>query len=67
VLPGSAAARAGVRYGDIVVRVNGIATRTLHEFLSAREANTDGIQFDVFREGELLCLNLSLASHASLS
>ena len=62
VLPGSAAARAGVRYGDVVVRVNGIQTRTLDDFLSARDESLEQVEFDVFREGELLRLNIRLAS-----
>jgi S1-C subfamily serine protease len=67
VLPGSAAARAGVRYGDIVLRVNGIETRTLREFVSAREVQPDRVRFDVFREGQLLELCVQLASGSPLS
>lgn len=66
VLPGSAAARAGVRYGDIVLRVNGIETRTLVEFISARESTGGNVVFDVFRNGELLRLNIELASGRAL-
>jgi len=67
VLPGSVAARAGVRYGDIVVRVNGVETRTLHDFLCAREASAERVVFDVLREGELVRLNLCLASRSAAS
>src|SRR5689334_16642673 len=36
-LPGSTAAEAGVRYGDIVIGVNGVPTPTIDEYLEARK------------------------------
>lgn len=51
VLPGSAAHRAGLRYGDIVVRVNGTPTRSFIEFLTASDVRDGRLAFDVVRDG----------------
>jgi S1-C subfamily serine protease len=53
-LPGSTAAEAGVRYGDIVVSVNGMPTPTVVEYLEARKLRTDGFDLVLFRDGEEL-------------
>jgi S1-C subfamily serine protease len=55
-LPGSTAAEAGVRYGDIVVAVNGVETPTLVEYLDARKLREDGFELRVFRAGTELTL-----------
>ena len=39
-LPGSTAAEAGVRYGDIVLGVNGMPTPGIDEYLAARKLLT---------------------------
>ena len=59
VLPDSAAALAGVRFGDIIVRVNGVATPTFEAFLDAGEAHLSHLEFEVFRNGRLVRLPLS--------
>ena len=59
VLPGSPAARAGLQYGDIVLRVNGIQTETFVEFLRAHEGGQRSLELDVFRNGTNLTLSLS--------
>jgi len=51
-LPGSTSAEAGVRYGDIVVSVNGVPTPTINEYLEARKLRTDGYELVLFRAGE---------------
>lgn len=51
-LPGSTAAEAGVRYGDIVLRVNGMETPTIVEYLTARKLRSDGFTLVLFRAGE---------------
>jgi len=51
-LPGSTAAEAGVRYGDIVLSVNGVATPTITENLEARKLRSDGFDLVLFRDGE---------------
>ncbi len=55
-LPGSSAAEAGVRYGDIVLEVNGMLTPGINEYLSARALRKDGISLRLFRNGHELSL-----------
>lgn len=55
-LPGSTAAQAGVRYGDIVLAVNGVRTPSVAEYLEGRKLRTDGYELLLFREGEELTL-----------
>ena len=60
VLPGSAAHRAGMRYGDIVIRVNGIETPNFAQYLRAQGAPRERIEFEVLRHGVLLQLDVEL-------
>jgi S1-C subfamily serine protease len=55
-LPGSTAAEAGVRYGDIVIEVNGIRTPSIDEYLTARALRTDGLELRIFRAGAELTM-----------
>jgi S1-C subfamily serine protease len=55
-LPGSTAAEAGVRYGDIVVAVNGVPTPGIDAYLEARKLRSDGFELKLFRSGEELTL-----------
>ena len=50
-LPGSTAAEAGVRYGDIVLSVNGVPTPGIDEDLQARKLRSDGFELRLFRAG----------------
>lgn len=59
VFPESGAALAGVRFGDIILRVNGVATPTFEEFLAAGEAHLAHLEFEVFRNGKMLTLTSS--------
>ena len=65
VFPDSAAAIAGVRFGDIIVSVNGTATPTFEDFLSAGEAHLAHLTFEVFRNGELVSLSCNAHANAS--
>jgi len=65
VFPESAAAMAGVRFGDIIVSVNGTATPTFEEFLAAGEANIANIVFGVFRNGKMMSLTCDGMADAS--
>jgi S1-C subfamily serine protease len=53
-LPGSTAAEAGVRYGDIVLGVNGMPTPGIDEYLEARKLRSDGYELRLFRDGQEL-------------
>lgn len=57
VFPESDAAQAGVRFGDIILRVNGVATPTFETFLEAGEQHLGDLEFEVFRNGQLLRLH----------
>jgi S1-C subfamily serine protease len=56
----SGAAQAGVRFGDIILRVNGKPTPTFQHFLAAGEKHLTNLQFEVFRDGKLLRLTSAL-------
>lgn len=50
-LPGSPAARAGVRYGDVLLSVNGVRTRTATHYIEAKALRSGGMEVTVFRSG----------------
>lgn len=58
-LPGTPAARAGVRYGDILLSVNGKRVRTVNDYVEAKNLRTDGMDVIVFRSGEERIIALS--------
>jgi len=53
----SGAAAAGVRFGDIILRVNGKETPTFEHFLEVGEAHMAHLEFEVFRNGKTLRLS----------
>jgi C-terminal processing protease CtpA/Prc len=59
-LPRSSAEQAGVRYGDIVLSVNGVRTHDLDEYLAARALREDGLVLNVLRAGRELSLYVEL-------
>ncbi len=50
-LSGTPAARAGIRYGDVLLSVNGMRTRTVLDYVEAKALRTDGMDIVVFRTG----------------
>ncbi len=50
-LSGTPAARAGIRYGDILISVNGVRTRTIQDYVDAKALRAEGMDVVVFRSG----------------
>jgi S1-C subfamily serine protease len=59
-LPGSHAARAGLRFGDVLLSVDGTPTRTWVDYLKAREHSGDSIRVRLFRDGLELEVDIPL-------
>ena len=59
--PGSPAAVAGVRYGDILLTVNGVKTPDWTAFIEARSLDKHVMRIELFREGETLHLEFELS------
>jgi S1-C subfamily serine protease len=60
-LPGGPAAEAGVRYGDVLVSVNGAPTPTLEDYLRALEASDGTPLLRLFRDGTYYEIRLRLS------
>lgn len=56
VARGSSAQHAGVRFGDIILSVNGVPTPTFKAFLRAGRAHLASLEFKVFRSGKVVVL-----------
>jgi S1-C subfamily serine protease len=50
-LEGSPAARAGLRYGDVVLAINGMPTASWADFFQARRRSADCVTAKIFRHG----------------
>ncbi len=57
-LKGSPSAEAGVRYGDILLVVNGMRTPSIDDYLAARKLRTDGVELLILRDGREMTLYL---------
>src|SRR5262245_39451629 len=60
--PGSPAAMAGVRYGDILMTVNAMPTPDWAPYIEARSRSRGRMRIEVFRAGETLVFELALAT-----
>lgn len=58
-LGGTSAARAGLRYGDVLLEVNGRRTKSIAEYIEAKDLREGGMSVVVFRGGAQIALDLS--------
>jgi len=55
-LEGTPAGEAGIRYGDVLLYVNGVRTRTFGDYFEGKALRQEGMQVVVFRDGAELSL-----------
>jgi S1-C subfamily serine protease len=65
-LPGSPAAQAGVRYGDVLLSVDGQSTPTWDAYLAARAHSGKSIRLKLFRDGRQFEVDVTLNPDAHL-
>jgi len=65
-LPGTPAAQAGIRYGDILLFVNGRATRSFGDFVEAKALRADGMHVVLFRAGQEHPITLEYQSNRGI-
>lgn len=63
-LDGSPASEAGVRYGDVLLSIDGVPTPTWDAFIEVRAHCTDEMSVRLFREGAELDLTVPLRKTA---
>lgn len=63
---GSPAASAGVRYGDIVLAVNGMKTPDWAAFIEARSRDRSKMRLELFRDGSQVELEIELVQSEPL-
>lgn len=59
-LAGSPADLAGIRYGDVLLAVDNVPTRTVDDYLAARRQSGASIRVRLFRAGAEIELELAL-------
>lgn len=65
-LPGSPAERAGVRYGDVLLSVDGHATPSWDAYLAARQVSGSSLVLRLFRDGRELEVEVPLQGGSRL-
>jgi len=63
-LAGSPAARAGIRYGDVLLSVNGRRVKNVLDYVEAKGLRNDGMDIVVFRSGTETIESLSYDENA---
>lgn len=66
-LPGSPADRAGVRYGDVLLGVDGYDTPSWDAYLAARENSGPKIRLRLFRDGSEFEIEIALETRKGLT
>lgn len=66
-LPGSLGRNAGLRYGDVVLSVNGQRTYDAAAYLAARRLRSDGMTLVVFRDGATRTVDLQFEPNTEAS
>lgn len=61
-LPGTPAARNGLRYGDILIKVNDVRTEKVTDFFRARALDGEHMRVEYVRDGKHFTLTLPLAN-----
>ncbi|NLE84966.1 MAG: PDZ domain-containing protein [Myxococcales bacterium] len=64
-LPGSPAAELGLRYGDVLLAVNGMRTRVVEDFLVARTLNTQRMRLQIVRGGQAVSVELDISERTT--
>lgn len=64
-LSGTPAALAGIRYGDVLLSVNGMRTKNVVDYVEAKALRTDGMEVIVFRSGTEKVSELSFSASSS--
>lgn len=65
--PDSPAARVGIRYGDILLAVNGVPTPSWSAYLEARALRAGAMVVEIFRGGAELSFELPLELESPMS
>jgi S1-C subfamily serine protease len=55
-MPPGAGSEAGLRYGDVVLALNGMRTTSIAQYVSAQDLRADGAELHLFRDGQELVL-----------
>ena len=66
-LKGSPSADAGVRYGDILLVVNGVRTVNIDDYLAARKLRSVGVDLQILRDGQEMTLKLEFRPANTIS
>jgi C-terminal processing protease CtpA/Prc len=60
-LPGSPAGDAGVKYGDILLSVNGRQTKSFADYLEAKRESDGTLELEILRESGVVQITIELA------
>lgn len=64
-LPGSPAAELGLRYGDVLLSVNGMRTEVVEDFLQARTLDAKTMRLEVVRGTQTVSIELDISDRTT--